>query len=84
MEKVRCLFVVAKDQTALWRDLTRGFAGDEGVRVVLDRRQGERRRRPQAYETERRRVDRRQARIDRDLRYHSFVIIHEQQGVRAG
>lgn len=80
-DKVRCRFIVARDQPDLWHHLRRDFAGDEEVQVVLDRRRGERRQRVQMHEPDRRQVDRRRASIDTDLRYRSFVILHEQQGV---
>ena len=83
--KARCLFIVARNQPDLWHHLSRDFAGDEGVQVFLDRRRGEQRQRLQLHEWERRRADRRrQASIDNDLRYRSFVIVHEQQGVLSG
>ena len=82
VDKVRCLLIVAREQPDLWHHLTRDFAGDEGVQVILDRRRRERRQRVQTSESERRRSDRRrQASIDNDLRYRSFVILHRQQGV---
>lgn len=83
--KVRCLFIVARSQPDLWHNLSRDFAGDEDVQVHLDRRRRERRQRLQPHEWERRGADRRrQASIDKDLRYRSFVIFHEQQGVLSG
>jgi hypothetical protein len=48
--------------------------------VILDRRRGERRKHGQTHEPDRRQADRRRATIDTDLRYRSFVIIHEQEG----
>ncbi len=83
-DKVRCLFIVARDQPDLWHHLRRDFAEDEEVQVVLDRRRGERRRHMQLHEPDRRQGDRRRATIDTDLRYRSFVILHEQQGVLSG
>ncbi len=84
-EKVRCLFIVARNQPDLWHYLRRDFAGDEEVQVVLDRRRGERRQRVLPHEPERRQADRRRyPNTDSDLRYRSFVIIHEQQGVLSG
>ena len=82
--KVRCLFIVARDQTDLWHHLRQDFAEDEEVQVVLDRRRGERRRHGQPHEPERRQGGRRRANIDTDLRYRSFVIVHEQHGVLSG
>ena len=83
--KARCLFIVARNQPDLWHHLSRDFAGDEEVQVLLDRRRGDRRQRVQSHERERRRTDRRrQPSIDNDLRYRSFVILHQQQGVLSG
>ena len=84
LNKVRCLFIVARDQPDLWHHLRRDFAEDEEVQVVLDRRRGERRQRVQAHDLERRQTGRRLVSIDRDLRYRSFVILHQQQGVLSG
>lgn len=82
---VRCLFIVARDQPDLWHHLKRDFCEDEGIQVILDRRWDERRQSVQAREPDRRRVGRRrQPSIDNDLRYRSFVILHEQQGVLSG
>ena len=83
-DQVRCLFIVARDQPGLWDHLRKDFAEDKEVRVFLDRRRGERRQCVQSQEPERRRAGRRRHQgIDHDLRYRSFVIIHEQQGVLA-
>lgn len=78
-DKTRCLFIVARDQADLWDHLRKDFADDKEVRVILDRRRGERRQRAQPHEGQRRRDDRRRASIGTDLRYRSFVIIHEQE-----
>ena len=83
-DKVRCLFIVARGQPDLWDHLRKDFAEDKEVRVILDRRRGERRQRVQPPKRERRWDYRRRATIDTDLRYRSFVIIHEQQGVLSG
>lgn len=78
-DQARCLFVVARDQPDLWHSLRRDFAGAEEVQVILDRRRGERRQRIAVREPERRQEDRRRTSIDTDLRYRSFVIVHEEQ-----
>ncbi len=77
---VRCLFIVARDQPDLWHHLKQDFAQDEEIHVVLDRRRGERRRHMQPHEPDRRQGGRRRVTIDTDLRYRSFVILHEQEG----
>jgi len=56
---MRALVVVARDQPELWQSLTQHFSANEDVQVLLDRRQGERRQRVQAYERDRRGPDRR-------------------------
>jgi hypothetical protein len=82
---VRCLFIVARDQPDLWHRLRRDFAEDEEVRIILDRRRDERRGSVRAYDPERRQANRRRPRsIGNDLRYRSFVILHEQQGALSG
>lgn len=76
---VRLLFIVARDHPELWHHLRRDFGDDEEVQVILDRRRGERRCQIRAREPERRRADRRRPpAIEKDLRYHSFVIIDQQ------
>ena len=40
---VRLLFVVSQHEAALYENLRRGLAGVSGVRVMLERRHGERR-----------------------------------------
>ena len=83
--KVRCLFIVARNQPDLWHYLRRDFAEDEEIQVLLDRRRGDRRQRYQGQEPERRGGNRRrQPSIDNDLRYRSFVVLHQQQGVLSG
>ena len=80
----RCLFIVARDQSHLWDQLRRDFAGDEEVQVILDRRRRERRQSVGAHDPERRQAGRRRSSVDTDLRYRSFVILHEQQGALSG
>jgi hypothetical protein len=77
LDKVRRLvFIVAPGQQELYASLNRTFAGDDTVRVVLDRRRGERRRTPAATAAERRQRDRRKdARIDRQLRERGYAVV---------
>lgn len=56
----RWLIVVRRDQGSLFRLLDGHFAEDPLVRVILDRREGERRRAGAAVAAERRRADRRE------------------------
>lgn len=78
VEAARYLLIVARDQPDLCDYLMRDFAADEEVQVLLDRRQGERRQHRRPHEPERRRADRRQRGVDKDLRSRSFVIIHRR------
>ena len=79
---VRYLLIVARNQPDLWHYLKNNFAGDEKVEVILDRRRGERRRRIQSHEPERRQDKRRrQPSLDKDLTFRSFVIVRRRQEV---
>jgi len=72
----RHLIIVARDHVDLWRSLKRHLVGDEGVEVILDRRQRSRRQRAQAPASDRRKADRRHPpRIEHSLHYRSFVIV---------
>ncbi len=70
------LFIVAQDKPELRDYLTGWFSGVATVQVVVDRRQGERRRPPEASEPGRRRGDRRsQKEIDAEIRRTGFAIV---------
>ena len=56
---VRLLFVVSQCEATLYEDLQRELAGVSGVRVMLERRQGERRVEHQDVAKDQRRDDRR-------------------------
>ena len=73
------LFIVARHNVALYEYLKEEFA-NEPVRVILDRRQGERRRRTEAHEGERRLSDHR-SRLDLQeaLRTRGFVLVPAAQ-----
>src|SRR5947208_17038384 len=58
-EMVRQLIIVAGNRAHLYEHLTRGFAGNETVRVLLNRRVVARQERSGPYEAERRQADRR-------------------------
>lgn len=58
-EAVRQLIVVARNRRDLYEHLKRAFAGNETIRVLLNRRFVDRRARHGPYEAERRRGDRR-------------------------
>lgn len=75
-DTVRYLIIVARDQPVLWQHLTRDFVRDRDLRVLLDRRHGERRQRVQQYELGRRtRGRRRPPRIETDVRSRQSVIV---------
>ena len=78
--RVRGLIIVARDQPDLWHHLTQHFAGHNEVRILLDRRQWERRQRVQTYGAERRKAARRRPpSIETDLRYRSFLLAPQHQ-----
>ena len=56
---VRLLLVVSSRESGLYEHLQRELAGVSGVKVMLERRQGERRLEPQSVPDEQRRVERR-------------------------
>ena len=72
------LIVVARDHPDLWECLLRHIVGDEGVQIVLDRRQRERRRRGRTWDPDRRQAERRESpRVEHDLRHRSFLIVRQ-------
>jgi NAD(P)-dependent dehydrogenase (short-subunit alcohol dehydrogenase family) len=73
----RYLFVVSRDQPELCAHLAREFSEEEGVAVVLDRRQSDRRaQRAAAAEAERRGADRRlHAPITQTLESLNFALV---------
>jgi hypothetical protein len=56
---VRLLLVVSPRESALYEHLQQELAGVSGVKVMLERRQGERRLAPQSVQDEQRRIERR-------------------------
>jgi hypothetical protein len=72
---VRFIVVVRRSAPDLFGRLGEQFLADPRVRVVLDRRRGERRQRPQAIPDDRRQDSRRQTPdYWQDIRYHPVVI----------
>lgn len=72
----RFLFIVSRTNEKLASYLQHHFSGDTTVKVVIDRRFGERRQHPADIVPERRRADRRsRPHIDKDLRLTSFAIV---------
>jgi hypothetical protein len=75
-EVTRHLLVVARTRMDLFEPLRRAFAGHDSVRVILDRRTGDRRRQSDAALMERRRRDRRRRPdLEEKLRTHGCVLI---------
>ena len=62
------LMIVSRDRPMLYESLCDEFDGDGSVSVVVDRRQGERRRQAERVTEEQRRADRRRLGVDEDLR----------------
>lgn len=62
------LMIVARERADLYERLSREFANDHAIAVVLDRRYGQRRRACAAATPEQRHAERRQRDIDDDLR----------------
>ena len=72
----RHLFIVARDQKELYDYLLKDFAADPKVEVLFDRRVRERRVRQEPRSgDERRQGERRQDRIDTELRSVGFAIV---------
>jgi hypothetical protein len=73
---VRGLIIVARNQPDLWRTLTHEFGQSQEIRILLDRRQGERRKDNQSYVPDRRGIDRRSLpRIEDDVRSRQYVLV---------
>lgn len=76
VRKIRKLvFVVAPGQRRLYESLTRTFACDDTVQVVLDRRTGERRQRGERPAADRRRADRRRRDVEAKLAERGFAVV---------
>lgn len=73
---VTTIFIVARDRRELFDSLSRTFANDDTVRVLLDRRAGERRRRNQPAGVDRRQGDRRaQPHVEAQLRSRGWALV---------
>ncbi|HEV8640211.1 MAG TPA: adenylate/guanylate cyclase domain-containing protein [Methylomirabilota bacterium] len=71
------MFIVARDHPALHAYLEQAFTGDEAIRIVLDRRRGERRQVPDGHVRERRQAERRlRADVDARLRARALVVVN--------
>ena len=72
----RHLFLISRHEGRLYEYLLERFRDDGNVEVILDRRRGERRRRPHGQQPDRRRSDRRTRReVDLELQIRSHVIL---------
>jgi hypothetical protein len=71
----RLLFVVSRNLPERHESLAYAFDGDDGVRVIFDRRRADRRRRTGPPTLERRRTDRRSAARDWVLRAAGWIRI---------
>ena len=70
------LFIVSRLEPQLFEYLSREFASEADVKVILDRRLGERRRSEQTHDVERRRADRRTlGHIPRQLRSLGYAFV---------
>jgi len=67
------LFVVSRDLPERFNSLAFAFDGDRGVRVIFDRRRGDRRRQAETPVVERRKKDRRSADRDETMRLTGWV-----------
>ena len=79
----RYLVVAARNRHDLYEYLRRQFSGDDKVEILLDRRRGDRRRRPEPYEVERRHSDSRSGpgKDDR-LYYYGLLIVRQLPGAQ--
>jgi class 3 adenylate cyclase/tetratricopeptide (TPR) repeat protein len=75
------IFVVARYNPQLYDYLQREFSHEERIRIIMDRRVGERRQRGDTPASDRRQGDRRQHHeVDAHLRERGFVILHPGNG----
>jgi tetratricopeptide (TPR) repeat protein len=75
------IFIVARYNPQLYEYLQREFSHDARIRIIMDRRVGERRQRTEAATGERRQSDRRQhIDVDAHLRERGVVIVHGGNG----
>jgi hypothetical protein len=71
------IFIVARYNPQLYEYLQREFSHDVRIRIIMDRRVGERRQRSDAPPGERRQQERRQyVDVDAHLRDRGVVIVH--------
>lgn len=76
----RTLFIVSRHHPDLYAYLRERFGSDQGVEVVLDRRTAQRRRSEQPNEGDRRQADRRrrpEVELELQTRSHAIITIPE-------
>jgi hypothetical protein len=76
----RTLFIVSRHHPDLYAYLRERFGSDQGVEVVLDRRTAQRRRSEQPAEVDRRQADRRrrpEVELELKTRSHAIITIPE-------
>jgi len=74
--RARHLFIVSREHRWWYDYLADRFGGDPNVRVILDRRIGERRRDARSVDAERRRAERRlRPHVDGELQGQAYVIV---------
>jgi hypothetical protein len=76
--RARSLIVVSRDHPTLHEALKRVYGDDSATDMVIDRRMSERRSLNVVTPTDRRRTDRRQNRIDEDLRTTGWALVQLQ------
>lgn len=74
----RLLFIVARTETKLHWYAQSSFADAQSIQVVLDRRQGERRRAGAPPSVERRHSDRRQFDVNDRLQRVGWAVVHRE------
>lgn len=74
------LYIVVRNRRALAHDLRRSFDGEADMRVIIDRRHGDRRRRRLGVDLERRHYDRRSRGEDADLRSLGWILVEAAAG----
>jgi len=72
------LFIVSRDLPERYNSLAFAFDGDRGVRVIFDRRRGDRRRLKTTPALERRKGDRRSVNRDSAMRQTGWVQVDPQ------
>jgi hypothetical protein len=77
MQRIRRLvFIVEPGRRQLYESLTRTFAGDSTVQVILDRRGTERRKRPEPRSSDRRATERRRNKdVQQKLSQRGYAVV---------